>query len=55
MFTFQDGPKYWFIRGKVNKTLETIVSIHNKNCQSVTKKSSFGNEKFQEPISAQDV
>ena len=43
MFTIEDGPKYWFIRGKVNKTLETIVSIHNKNCKFVKEGSSSDN------------
>ena len=44
MFTIEDGPKFWFIRGKVNKTLQTIVSIHNKNCKFVKEGSSLDKE-----------
>ena len=54
MFTFEDGPKYWFIRGEVNKTLKAIVSIHNKNCKFVTKGISLNNETIQQKIAVQD-
>ena len=54
LFTFEDGPKYWFIRGEVNKTLETIVKIHNKNCKFVTEGASLDDETNQEEGTAQD-
>ena len=54
MFTMEDGPKYWFIRGEVNKTLKAIVSIHNKNCKFVTKGISLNNETIQQKIAVQD-
>ena len=53
MFTIEDGPKYWFVRGKVNKTLETIVLIYNKNCKFETKDSSLGNGRIQEEETSQ--
>ena len=54
MFTLEDGPKYWFVRGEVNKTLEAIVSIHNKNCKFAKKGISLDNEKIQEKKVVQD-
>ena len=54
MFTIEDGPKYWFIRGEVNKTLKAIVSIHNKNCKFVKKGISSDNETIQQQKAFQD-
>ena len=54
MFTLDNGPKYWFIRGDVNKTLERIVSIHNKNCRFITKGSLVDKAAIQDKETAQN-